>query len=109
MNSQKIETTGATISRQIVAGTIWMLGELVATAEPAAEHMGQMWETVGGAVRSVQKWNCAPTKITERSNAKIPMQRDLTSMCLVGRSLVGKGCNVKAAAGPAGPGAGAIV
>ena len=73
LNGKEIETTAGTISKRFVAGTMGMPGERVATAEPAVEHMGQRWEAVGVAVRSVQKWNCAPTKMTDRSSARVPM------------------------------------
>ena len=46
-------------------------GDCVATIEAAVEQTGQMCEADGVAVKSVQKWNCAPRKMTPRSNAKI--------------------------------------
>ena len=55
----------------MVTGTIAMTGDCVATAEAAVEQTGQMCEADGVAVKSVQKWNCAPRKMTPRSNAKI--------------------------------------
>lgn len=73
LNGKEIEAIAGTISKWFVAGTTGTLGERVATAEPAAEQMGQMWEAVGVAARSVQKWNCAPMKITESNKARMPM------------------------------------
>jgi len=66
-------TKGATSSR-FVTGTTAMLGDDVATTEPAVEQTGQMCEADGTTVRSVQKWNCAPRKITPRNNAKMRMR-----------------------------------
>jgi len=63
-------TTGA-ISSRFESGTMAMLGDGLATTEPAVEHSGQMCEADGAAVRSAQKWSCAPRKITPRSNAKM--------------------------------------
>jgi len=51
-----------------------MLGDDVATTEPAVEQTGQMCEADGAAVSSVQKWNCAPRKINPRNNAKMRMR-----------------------------------
>jgi hypothetical protein len=47
-----------------------MLGDCVATTEPAVEQTGQMCEADGAVVKYVQKWNCAPRKITPRRNAQ---------------------------------------
>ena len=66
-------TKGATSSR-FVTGTMAMLGDGVATTEPAVEQTGQMCEAEGAAVKSVQKWNCATRKITPTSNAKMRMR-----------------------------------
>jgi hypothetical protein len=49
-------------------------GDCVATAEPAVEQTGHMCEADGPAVTSAQKWNCAPRKMTPRSNAKMRMR-----------------------------------
>jgi hypothetical protein len=46
----------------------------VATTEHTAEQTGQMCDAEGVAVRSAQKWNCAPRKTTARSNAKTPIR-----------------------------------
>jgi hypothetical protein len=54
-----------------VTGTMAITGDCVATTEAAVEQIGQMCEADGVAVKSVQKWNCAPRKMTPRSNAKI--------------------------------------
>jgi hypothetical protein len=53
-----------------MTGTKAMLGDCVATTELAVKHTGQMCEAEGVVVKSVQKWNCAPRKITPRSNAQ---------------------------------------
>jgi hypothetical protein len=66
--------TAETISSRFATGTVGTLRECVATAEPAVEQMGQMWEAEGVAVKSVQKWNCAPRKMTARSIAKMRMR-----------------------------------
>jgi hypothetical protein len=72
--AEDTETTNGTISSRFVAGTMAVLGDCVATMEPAVEQTGQMCEADGAAVRSVQKWNCAPRKITPRNNAKMRMR-----------------------------------
>ena len=68
-----MNTVGATSSR-LETGTMAITGECVATTEPVVEQTGQMCEADGVAVKSVQKWNCAPRKITPRSNAKMRMR-----------------------------------
>jgi len=57
-----------------MTGTKAMLGDCEATTEPAVEQTGQMCEADGVVVKSVQKWNCAPRKMTPRSNAKMRMR-----------------------------------
>jgi hypothetical protein len=52
----------------------------VATTEPTAEHTGQMCDAEGVAVRSAQKWNCAPRKTIPRSSAKTRIRCDLPSI-----------------------------
>lgn len=66
-------TAGATSSR-FVTGTMAMTGDCVTTTEPAVEQIGQMCDADGVAVKSAQKWNCAPRKMTPRSNAKMRMR-----------------------------------
>src|SRR2546425_2284694 len=88
------KTKGATSSR-LATGTRAMLGEQVATTEPAVEHSGQTCEADGVAVRSVQEWNCAHRKIIPRSNAKTRTRRVLHRMCLLRRRLGKNGCGVK--------------
>jgi hypothetical protein len=85
---------GATGSR-FMTGTMAMLGDCVATAEPIVEHTGQTCELDGAAVQSAQKWNCAARNMPPRSNAKMQMERDLDCIWLLGRSLCGNGCRVK--------------
>jgi hypothetical protein len=63
------ETTEGVISTRFTSGTRAILGEWIATTEPAVEQTGQRCEADGAEVRSVQKWNCAPRKIAARSNA----------------------------------------
>ena len=87
-------TEGATSSR-FVTGTIVMTGDRVATTKAAIEQTGQMWEADGVAVKSVQKWNCAPRKTIPKSNAKMRIYLALACMCLVRRSLGWNGCRVK--------------
>jgi hypothetical protein len=72
-----------------------MLGDCVATTDPAVEQTGQTCEADGVAVRSAQKWNCAPRKMTPRSNARTRILCGLLRMFLVRRSLVRNGCRVK--------------
>ena len=57
-----------------MTGTIAILGDCVATTEAAVEQTGQMCEADGAVVKSAQKWNCAPRKMTPRSNAKMRMR-----------------------------------
>src|SRR5260370_41123228 len=87
-------STGETSSR-FVTGTIAMMGDCVATTEPAVEQSGQMCEADGAAVNSVQKWNCAPRKIIPTSNPKMRMRCVFACMCLLRRSLGRDGCGVK--------------
>jgi hypothetical protein len=61
---------GAT-SSQFMTGTMAMLGDGAAMTEPVMEQTGQTCEADGVYVRSVQKWNCAPRKITPASSAKM--------------------------------------
>lgn len=78
-----------------MAGAIAMLGDCVATTEPAVEQTGQTCEGEGVAFRSAQKWNCAPRKMIPRSNAKMRILCALVRMFLIRRSLDGNGCGVK--------------
>jgi len=66
-------TKGATSSR-LVTGTKAKLADRAATTEPVVEQTGQMCEADGAVVQSAQKWNCAPRKMTPRSNAKMRMR-----------------------------------
>jgi hypothetical protein len=68
------ETTSGANSSRFVTGTMAITGDCVATAEPAVEQTGQMCEAEGAASTSVQKWNCAPRKMTARNNAKMRMR-----------------------------------
>lgn len=63
------------------------LKDEVATTDPTAEQTGQMCEAEGEAEESAQKWNCAPRKITPRSNAKRRMRCALLCMYLLRRSI----------------------
>ena len=89
------KTTDVAASSRFVTGTTATSGECVTTTEPAVEHTGQMWEADGAAVRSVQKWNCAPRKAAPRSKARMWMRRNSICMCLLRRSLGKKSCGVK--------------
>ncbi len=93
--AEETETSKGATSSRLATGTRAMLSEWVATAEAAVEQTGQMCEAEGAAVRSVQKWNCAPRKIIPRSNAKMRMRFVLACMCLLRRSLGPNGCRVK--------------
>jgi hypothetical protein len=93
--AEETETTVGATSSRFVAGTMAMLGDCVRTTEPAVEQNGQMCDADGAPVRSVQKWNCAPRKMTPRSNARMRMRFVLACMCLLRRSLGRKGCAVK--------------
>ena len=72
--AEDTETTKGATSSRFKTGTMAMTGDCAATTEPAVEQIGQMCEADGPAVTSVQKWNCAPRKITPRSNAKMRMR-----------------------------------
>lgn len=72
--AEDTKTTNVATSTRVVTGTTATSGECVATTEPAVEQTGQMWEADGAAVRSVQKWNCAPRKATPRSKARMRMR-----------------------------------
>ena len=89
------ETTNGATSSRLVTGTMAMLGDGVATTEPAVEQTGQICDADGAAVRSAQKWNCAPRKIKAMSNPKMRIRRVLACMCLLRRSLGRNGCGVK--------------
>jgi hypothetical protein len=78
-----------------MTGTKAKLADCAATTEPVVEQTGQMCEADGAVVQSAQKWNCAPRKMTPRSNAKMRMRCDLACMCLLRRSLGKNGCGVK--------------
>src|SRR5215472_16642062 len=93
--AEKIVTTTGAISSLFAMGMIVMLGEAVATTEPATEQTGQTCEAEGPVDTSAQKWNCAPTKTTARSNAKRRTRLALLCMCLLRRSLGWIGCRVK--------------
>lgn len=53
--AEESETTEGATSNRFMTGTMAMLGDGVATTEPAVEHTGQMCEADGVAVRSEQK------------------------------------------------------
>jgi hypothetical protein len=73
ITEETVNTVGAASSR-LETGTTAMTGDCVVTTEPAVEQTGQMCEAEGVTVRSVQKWNCAPRKMTPRSNARMRMR-----------------------------------
>ena len=77
--------TGATTSSRAWA----------AIAELVALQTGQKCEAAGAAVRSAQKWNCAPRKMTANSSAKTAVREVLWCMFLIRWSLGKNGCEVK--------------
>ena len=83
------------ISSRLVTGTMAIRGDCAATADAAVEQTGQMCEAEGAEVKSVQKWNCAPRKMTPRNNARMRMRLVSACMCLLRRSLGWNGCRVK--------------
>ena len=93
--AEDTETINGASSSRFTTGTMAMLGDCTTTTEPTAEQIGQMWDADGVAVRSAQKWNCAPRKTIPRSNAKMRMRCDLLSMYLLRLSLGRNGCGVK--------------
>ncbi len=93
--AEDTKTTNVATSSRFVTGTRATSGECMATTEPTIEQTGQMWEADGAAVRSVQKWNCAPRKATPRSKTRMRMRQDSVCMCLLRGSLGKKGCGVK--------------
>ena len=93
--AEEIETTKGATSSRLATGTMTIFGDCVATAVPAVEQIGQMWEADGVVVRSEQKWNCAPRKMMPRSSAKVRTCRVLPSIYMLGSSLRRNGCGVK--------------
>ncbi len=89
------ETAKGAISSRVVTGTMAMRGDCVARTDAAVEQTGQMCEADGVDVKSVQKWSCAPKKMTPRNNARMHMRLVLACMCLLRRSLGRNGCRVK--------------
>jgi hypothetical protein len=69
-SDEEIKTIEGVISSRFVTGTMAMLGDGVATTEPAAEQSGHMCEADGVAVRSEQKWNCTVSKTTLKSKMR---------------------------------------
>ncbi len=65
------ETNNGATSSRFMTGTMGMPSDRVATTDPVVEQTGQMCEADGTAVKSVQKWNCAPRKINPKRNAKM--------------------------------------
>jgi len=72
---QETLETRARLSSRFVIGIMAARGDSVATAEPAALQTGQSWEDTGPAVKSAQKWNCAPRNIIARSRARVRICR----------------------------------
>ena len=94
-NAEETASTSEPTSRRFAAGMSATVGDCVVTAEPTTEQTGQKCVAEGEAVRSVQKWNCAPRKIIPRSNATTRTRYALLRMCLIRRSLCPNGCRVK--------------
>ena len=93
--AKKTETIKGADESRWVTGTMAMLGDCAAIAKHVAEQTGQMCEADGATVKSAQKWNCAPRKMTLRSTAKMRMRCVLACMCLLRISLGKNGCVVK--------------
>ena len=72
--AEDIETIERATSSRFMTGTMAMTGDCVATTEATVEQSGQICEADGAAVKSAQKWNCAPRKMTPRSKAKMRMR-----------------------------------
>jgi len=72
--AENTETIVGATSSRFVTGTMAMVGDCVVTTEAAVEQTGQTCEADGVPVKSAQKWNCAPRKMTPRSNAKKRMR-----------------------------------
>ena len=89
------ETAKGAISSRWVTGTMAIRGDCAATTDAAVEQTGQMCEAEGAEVKSVQKWNCAPRKMTPRNNARMRMRLVSACTCLLRRSLGWNGCRVK--------------
>jgi hypothetical protein len=68
--AEETETTKGAISSGFVIGTMAILGNCVATADPAVEQTGQMCEADGVTARSQQKWNCAVRKTAPKTKIK---------------------------------------
>jgi hypothetical protein len=54
----------------LTAGTIAMIGEVVAIAEPVAEQIGHTWESTVPELKSTQQCNCAARKMIPKSKAR---------------------------------------
>ena len=68
--TEEIETARGAISSRLITGITATVGVCVATTEPATEQSGQRCDAKSTELTSVQKWNCAPSKIAARSKAK---------------------------------------
>jgi hypothetical protein len=64
------ETTTPETSSRLTAGAISTDREGVGTAAPAAEQIGQTWESIVGEVKSAQQCNCAARRMAPRSKNK---------------------------------------
>jgi hypothetical protein len=93
--AREVVTSVGIISSRLATWTISTLGDCAATAEPTTEHTGQICESDGEAVMSMQKWSCAPRSRTPRSNTKNGRLSGLRSIYLIRRRLGRNGCGVK--------------
>jgi len=93
--SKEMPETRAKLSKRLETSTIAALGDSAATAVPAALQTGQTCVDVGPEIRSAQKWNCAPRKMSARTKANMRMRRAFCCTLLIRWSLGKNGCGVK--------------
>src|ERR1700676_5036488 len=93
--AKEVVTIGVVISSRLDTRTISTVGDCAATAEPTTEQTGQICESDGEAVMSMQKWSCAPRSRTPRSNTKNGRLSGLRRIRLIRRRLGRDGCWVK--------------
>src|SRR5258708_7806147 len=69
--AEDTETSNGATSSRFVTATMAMPSDRMTMTEAAVKQTGQMCEADGTTVKSLQKWNRAPRKITPKSNAKM--------------------------------------
>jgi hypothetical protein len=62
------------VSKRLATGSGAIEKGCDSTAELVALQTGQKWESCA-ALRSAQKWNCAPKNMTARSKARMRIRR----------------------------------